>query len=206
MAELDRQVAASADNCRAAWNSSASSWVFDLGPADYVHVGYRGYYRNKAGGGMRFTNITIPEGSAITAAYFTMTCYVSRSNTTVNSKIHGEDADNAAQFSDLADYQGRPRTTAEVNWDSIPAWTLDTEYNSPDIKTIIQEIIDRAGWVGGSALVIFWDDHDGRSTSSDESNREGYSYGGSSTKCAKLHIEYTPPAAGGARSHGYIMG
>lgn len=206
MAELNRQVAASVDNCKCAWNSSASSWVFDLGPADYVHAGYRGYYRNKAGTGMRFTNSTIPKGSTITSAYFTMTCYVSRSNTTVNSKIHGEDVDDAAQFSNLADYQGRPRTTAEVNWDSIPAWTLDTEYNSPEIKTIIQEIIDRAGWSSGNALVIFWDDHDDRSTHNDDTNREGYSYDGSSTKAPKLHIEYTEPAAGGARSHGYIMG
>ncbi len=206
MAELNKQVGASNDNCRCAWNSSASSWVFDLAPTEYHHAGYRGLYRNKAGCGLRFTNITIPKGSTITAAYITLNAYVDRSNTVVNSKIHGEAADNPGQFSDLTDYQGRSRTSAVVNWNGITAWTAESEYNSPDISSIIQEIIDRAGWSSGNALVIFWDDHDDLSTHTNETNREGYTYDQSSAKAPKLHIEYTGPAADAARSHGYIMG
>ena len=201
MVQLDRQVAASADDCRAIWDGS--NWVFGT---DYtqISVGYWGSNSYKQGGGMRFTNITVPKGSTITSAYLTFTARASRSATTVNSKIHGEDADNPGQFSDLADYEGRTRTTAVVNWDDIAAWTLDSEYNSPDISSIIQEIIDRAGWASGNAMVIFWDDHDDRSTHSAERVRAGYAYDESATKCAKLHIEYTPP--GGARSFGYIIG
>jgi len=155
---------------------------------------------------MRFTNITIPKGSTITAAYITITARADRSATVVNSKIHGEDADSPSAFSDYSDYSGRPRTSAEVNWDDIPAWTQNNEYDSPDISAIIQEIIDREGWASGNALVIFWDDHDDRSTHSDQTNRAGQSYDGSSGQAPELHIEYTEPAAGGARSHAYILG
>jgi len=203
MSTLDRQVGASADDIRVHWTGSA--WG-----ADYTVVQvYVGYYSDawcKFGSGMRFTSITIPKGSTITAAYFTIRCDSARSGTTVNTKIHGEDADNPGQFSDYSDYSGRARTTAVVNWDDIPAWTLDTDYNSPEIKTIIQEIIDRAGWSSGNALVIFWDDHDDRSTHGSGCSRRGYAYDGSATYAPKLHIEYTEPPSGGARSHGYIMG
>jgi hypothetical protein len=155
---------------------------------------------------MRFTNITLPKGSTINSACITLTADGDQSVATVNSKVRGEDVDNAAQFSDETDYWARPRTSAEVNWDNIPAWTAETEYDSLDIKTVIQEIIDRDGWSSGNALVIFWDDHDDRSSHVSDCRRIGYSYDGSSTKAPKLHIEYTEPAAGAARSHGYIMG
>jgi type IV pilus assembly protein PilY1 len=203
MPSIDRQVGVSADDIRVHWTGSA--WSAVLGAAQ-VYVGYYNDNYYKWGSGMRFTNITIPKGSNITAAYLTIRADASRSGTTVYSKVRGEDADNPAQFSDITDYWDRPRSSAEVNWDGIPEWTLDSEYNSPDIKTVIQEIIDRAGWVSGNDLVIFWDDHDDRSDHASGCSRRGYSYDGSSAKAPKLHIEYIPPAAGAACSRGYIMG
>jgi len=154
---------------------------------------------------MRFLNVTIPKNATIDTAYLTLRAYATRTGTTVNSKIRGEAADNPVTFSTLADYQGRPKTTAVVNWNAIPAWTLDTDYNSPEIKTIIQELVNRAGWVSGNALVIFWDDHDDLSTHAAGCRRQGKAYDTDTTYCAKLHIEYTVPAAGG-RSRGYIIG
>ena len=201
MATLDRQVAASADDIKVGWDGSA--WGFNLTGIAQI-VGYYSSTDYKNGGGMRFLNITIPKGSTITAAYITLTCRAAASLTVVNSKIKGEAADNPVTFSTLADYQGRAKTTAVVSWDAIPAWTKDTDYNSPEIKTIIQEIIDRANWSSGNALVIFWDDHDNLSTQVALTRRPGYSYDDSPTKAPKLHIEYTPAAKG--RSFGFIIG
>jgi len=111
------------------------------------------------GAGGRFTNVTIPASSTIDSAYLKVTALVSRTETTVNTRIYGEDVDDAAAFSTVANYNGRTQTSAFVDWDSISSWTINVEYSSPDIKTIIQEIIDRGGWASGQDMVVFWEDH-----------------------------------------------
>jgi hypothetical protein len=82
-----------------------------------------------------------------------------------------------------------------VDWDSISAWVVNNDYNSPEIKTVIKEIVDRSGWASGNDIVIFWDDFEDRSTHASGCYRHAYSYDGGSTYAPKLHIEYT---AGGA--------
>jgi len=148
---------------------------------------YYGY-----GGGMRFTNVTIPAGSTIDSAYLKITCRAARAGTTVNSMISGEDVDDAATFSDVTDFDTRyaNHTTAVVYWNNIGAWSLDVEYSSPDIKSIIQEIVDRGGWASGNDIVIFWEDFAYQSTG-DQSIREGYTYNSSPGKAPKLTITWT---------------
>jgi len=214
MATLDLQVGASLDDCMVYWTGVA--WAIDLNQSlvNGQQVGYNAADFCKAGGGMRFLNVTIPQGATITTAYLTITARSTDSLTTVNSVIVGEDADNAAAFSTLDNYKGRRGTvvggannnnitSASVNFNSIPSWTTDTAYNSPDIKTIIQEIVNRAGWVSGNALVLYWDDHANASTNTDGTRRGGYCYDGSTSLCVKLHIEYTTVVG---RSYGFIIG
>jgi len=184
---LDRQVGASSDDALAWWQNSAWQWNI----AESQWVGDAGDGRSKAGGGMRFTNVTIPQGSTITTAYLTFRARTTRTQTPIYSKIRGEAADNAAQFSDYANYSGRARTTAQVLWNDIPAWTAGNDYNSPEIKTVIQEIVNRAGWAAGNALVIFWDDHDGNTSAG---IRHAQSYNMDATNAPKLHIEYSGEA------------
>jgi len=192
MVTLDRQVGAGIDDCRRYWTGAYWSFSVEDGAQ---WAGYWSSAAYKAGGGMRFANVTIPKGATITAAYLTLQARDSHSLTTVNSCIKGEAADNAASFSNVTDFDNRVRTSANVAWDSIPAWTAGIDYNSPEVKTVIQEIINRAGWASGNALVIFWDDFDDRSTHTDGVCRVGRSYDGTTTKCARLHIEYSsqPP-------------
>jgi hypothetical protein len=152
------------------------------------------------GEGMRFTNITIPNAPIIDSAHLPLRAYASRNGTVVNTRISAEDVDDAITFADDAaafDTRWAARTTARVNWDAIPAWTVDTDYDSPEIKTVIQEIVDREGWASGNDIVIFWDDFDDRSShttvTGDYTRREIYSYDGSTTKAPKLVITYTVP-------------
>jgi len=146
---------------------------------------------------MRFTGITIPQGATITSAYLNVTCHTEQSGTTVNTRISADDTDDAATFSTEEDFDTRwsGRTTARVDWDNIPVWNVDTEYTSPDIKTVIQEIVDRASWESGNDIALFWDDFEDRSTHTDYCYRQTYSYDGSTTKCSKLEITWT--TAGG---------
>lgn len=188
MTTLNLQVGASLDDCEKCW---VAEWTWkDPSTYDYVLVGYEAANSQKYGGGMRFLNVTIPDDAIITTAYLTLCASHTRDVNTVKSRIKGEDVDDAAAFSDMANYDGRERTTAIVDWDAIEAWTADTDYNSPEIKTIIQEIVDRDGWASGNDLVIFWDDHEGRSTATNNCDRIAYSYDGSAEFAPKLHIEY----------------
>jgi hypothetical protein len=46
-----------------------------------------------------------------------------------------------------------------VNWDNtssptLGSWTLKSSYTSPELKTIIQEIVNDTNWTSGNALAI----------------------------------------------------
>lgn len=44
-------------------------------------------------------------------------------------------------------------TTATVAW-TPSAWVTATRYDSPELATILQEIVNQAGWVSGDAVII----------------------------------------------------
>ena len=128
------------------------------------------------GCGLRFNGVNIDQGATINSAYLNMCSRTTKTVTVVNSNITAEAADNATIFTDMADYDGRTHTGNYTHWDAIPAWTDGTWYQSPDIKDVIQEVIDRSGWVSGNSLVVFWDDHDDRSSHVSYAIRIGQSY------------------------------
>ena len=149
------------------------------------------------GGGIRFIGVTIPRGSTIDSAYFKVTSGRDDAVITCRTRISGHDVDNSGTFTDKADFDDRyanHRTTAIVDWNNIPAWTLN-EYGadtfSPDIKAVIQEIINRDGWVSGNALSLFWEDFDDRSDLG--AIRRGHSHDGDPAKAARLEVTWTPP-------------
>ncbi|GAI15587.1 unnamed protein product [marine sediment metagenome] len=153
---------------------------------------------------MRFLNIDIPQGATILNAKITFICRSADSLTEVNTKIQAAAEDNPGNPSSAEDYLTRPKTEATVNWDNIPPWEAEATYDSPDIKQVIQEVINRPTWEPGNALLIFWHDLDDRSTHNTGTERVPYSYNGKPIKAAILTVEYSiaPPVVG--RSYGYI--
>ena len=156
--------------------------------------------------GMRFANANIPKNARITSAFLTFTSRMDLSATSVNTRIIGDKEADAAGFSTFADYQSRrgtaigghddtKLTTARITWDNIEPWLTNHQYRSPDISTIIQEIISQPGWTNGNHLAVFWDDHEGRSSPVRWAGREALSYLSANDKSVKLHIEYTSPGA-----------
>ncbi len=193
------QVGAGTDDCIVYWLNGAA-WTITTGDAQHG-AGYFNANVNKMGGGIRWLNVTIPQGSPITAAFITLTSNAVQTATVVNTKIIGDDEDNAATFGTIANYQSRRgtsvggannnlRTTAEVLWDGIGAWALNTAYDSPEIKTVIQEIISRGGWSSGNALALFWDDHDVRGTQSAPRYRLSHSFNASPPDSAELTVTW----------------
>lgn len=136
------------------------------------------------GMGARFTNIVIPNGNTIISAYFSIMAYDNQAGTTVNLRLACEDIDDATTFSTVANYNARNRTSY-INWSNLSAWTANIWYNSTDISSIIQTVINRVGWSSGNDIVIFCED-DGTSTSF----RTNTYYESDTTKAPKLVITY----------------
>lgn len=106
---------------------------------------------------MRFTSVAIPQGAAVASAYVQFEVDETGSSS-ASLTVRGEDVDDAAAFSSTAnDITSRTVTTAEVAW-SPSAWTVvgeaGNDQRTPDLASIIQEIIDRPGWTSGNTLVI----------------------------------------------------
>lgn len=150
-----------------------------------------GYYDGSLGrinSFARFVSVAIPQGATILSAKLTLTANENKSLTTVNSILSAIDADNPSAPTTYSGAETATRTTATVAWDDIGAWTLDTAYDSPDITTIIQEIVDRPGWASGNAIVVYLED--AASTAVNGTYRRAYSYNGSSVKAPQLYVSW----------------
>jgi hypothetical protein len=193
MASQTWQVGASSDDCFRYVGSGYDSINLAYG-SETVGEGFWGEPGIRGKSGMRFQNVTIPKGATIDTAYFQIYSENQQSGSGTNTIIKGEDVDDAAAFSTKENYDARSRTSASVDWDITATWSESTWQDSPEIKTVIQEIVNRGGWSSGNDLVIFWED-DGTSTE----YREGaaYDFYIGSEYAPKLYIEWT---TGGALS------
>jgi hypothetical protein len=106
--------------------------------------------------GLRFTPVPISKGTEIKKAYVELEMDETKGNTqVVNVIIEGQLIANAPAFTTTAkDITNRTRTKAQVKWTIPTGMANDTEFQSPDISSIINEIIGQAGWVSGNAIVI----------------------------------------------------
>ncbi|HEX3047688.1 MAG TPA: hypothetical protein VHY08_23250, partial [Bacillota bacterium] len=139
--------------------------------------------------GIRFTSITVPKGATITTAYVQFTTD-EISTGPINLMINGEDADNSQIFAGIPyNIAARIRTTAQTPW-SPADWNTVGEaglnQRTPEIKSIIQEIIDRPAWASGNSIVIIISGQNGQ-------RRCAKSYDGSYAEAPLLHIEYDIP-------------
>lgn len=139
--------------------------------------------------GLRFTGMDIPKGATITSAYVQFTASEAGSATT-NLLIKGENADNSAAFAAASNnISQRPQTSASANW-APAAWTAGAagdQQRTPDLKTIVQQIVNRPGWASGNALTLIV---------TGTGKRTAYSYEGATDKAPQLIVQYTLETAG----------
>ncbi len=135
--------------------------------------------------GLRFQNVELPPGAAITRAYVVFTADESHSGATTVA-FHGQASDNAPTFgSGDGDISGRLRTSASVDWNDVAPWTtVHDTYQSPDLSPVIQEIVGRPGWRAGNSLVLIIDG---------AGRRTAEAYNSEPEMAPLLHIEYGSP-------------
>jgi PKD repeat protein len=159
----------------------------------YIWLGYDSGNAATTDEGLRFQNVTVPQGATINSAYIEYYSYSSGTGDT-SIRFRTEDVDNAPAFTTgSANLTSRTFGADFVDWTLATSWTSGTKYTSPDLTTIVQPIINREGWGGGNSMVFI--------TQGNPDNPAGthrartYNYSNNSTWAPRLFIDYTwtPP-------------
>jgi len=150
---------------------------------------------------MRFTNVAIPAGTTIDAATLVLVAIGGEydGGTTPSGSLMGRKVADCPRFTIFTQYNNTtkyPRTTANVTW--WPAYAnwepMGSHRTSPELKTVVQEIIDVDGWTTGNAIQIEWHyiDNGWR----DYDYRYFSSYENPNYNPPILNVEYTEGVAG----------
>jgi hypothetical protein len=121
--------------------------------ATTTRVGYTMMQFEDINSFFRFQNVTVPNASVISTATLTLVVGAGAS-ATFNMTIKGEDVDDSVAYEEETDADDATETTAGVAWAGSSGWSTSDVEVSPDIKTIIQEIVDRGGWASGNDLTL----------------------------------------------------
>jgi hypothetical protein len=108
----------------------------------------------------RFLNITIPKDTTITSAFVRFQAGSNQSGGACNQNIHfhlegdviQSDVDSGAKLV-------AANLTTPVAWNSVPGWSIGNDYDTSEIKTALQEVIDHASWVSGNAVCLQIEDN-----------------------------------------------
>jgi hypothetical protein len=142
----------------------------------------------------RFTSITIANAATISSATFTLTpqaTYNAGSNV-VKFHVSAHAADNSTTYSAAAaclNTTNRPRSTADSGPWTQTSVTVDVG-QSTSATSVVQEIINRAGWASGNALSIIIDTH---TDTTQAEWQDYYAWDHATGAAPKLDITYTDP-------------
>ena len=164
------------------FNNSANDLFVEYGGAEDKHLF------------VRFPNVTIPPYSVINSASLILTVFIYESGTVVTTRIKFEKETDAVAVTSYANFNAKNRTTAYVNWEFDKAVTGDwsttggtmVPVESGDIKTVIQEVVDQAGWLRGNAMQLLLEAI--ADNASVNFNAVDYSYD------AELHVDWNEDA------------
>jgi len=112
-----------------------------------------------------FGPVNIPQGSTIVNASLYFLPSATIGTIVVNENISADDVDNSTTVGDGDCPIVWTSTSAVIDWDNVGGWTdnvIDSNSISPNISTVIQEIVNRGSWVSGNHMsLVFADDGSG---------------------------------------------
>lgn len=141
----------------------------------------------------RFLNVTVPKNATITTAKIQYRAVSSTGRANVQTSIYFNKVVNATSPTTFATYNSKALSTAFVNWDAPSAWAAGTWYDSPDISSVIQEIVNQGSWASGNAMLLL---HKNRRASGSEADIVYNVYAQGASYAPKLVITYTVAAFG----------
>lgn len=144
--------------------------------------------------GIRFRDLVIPQNATIRNAYIEFTAYQNRTTSGASFLIRGVNEASPRNFRNYSRYllRDKPKTSAAVTWNNIPAWYKNYSYKSPEVTSIVQELVNRGDWSSSNEMMFVISDFVGV--------RGAYSYDGKPSDAPKLVIEFEGNATPGTTS------
>ncbi|MFT7286850.1 MAG: type IV pilus assembly protein PilY1 [Halieaceae bacterium] len=167
------------------WVNSGNNWE-DSSDLDF-DTGIRS--------GVRFQGSDLPStGAIITNAFLRFTGYGGGNGIPLAMRIYGE-KDDSGHFKNRSNYDLRDRadTNAYTDWTITDSVAADQTIDSPNIRTIVQEIVNDSAWASGEDDMVFIIEP--APSASGSGDRNFYTRDGSNSRAPQLFIEYYVGAA-----------
>lgn len=168
---------------------------------DDLDMGWEGDEFNVVSTGLRFRGVNVPKGAKIDSAFIEIWAHEDEGDL-AKITIFAEASNNPVTYDDSNLISLRPRTAASVIWNCSEAWKIWEKYRTPELKTLVQEVVNRPGWAPGNAMAFFLTGQD-QGASNDDNARDFESFenvedpddGGDGLnhpdRIPKLHIYYS---------------
>ncbi len=121
---------------------------------DDLDMGWEGEDLNIMTTFLRYRNVTIPKGATIDSAILHFYAHEDEADL-AKVTVFADASDNSPEFVETELIGDRTWTTVSATWTIAEPWTIWQPYRSPDLKAIIQDIVNRTGWVSGNSLTLF---------------------------------------------------
>lgn len=159
-----------------------------------VNIGYYAFFR--------FLNVGIAQGATIDDAKLTLrTSQSSDGGAEIGDldlydfKVDALDVDDSTRPSDGNDVNENATTTsAVVNWPLTSSVSDDADLDTPEIKTVLQEVVNRSGWSSGNDItfrVYNAKTSEGNPMGLSDCHLQCWSYDQNTSKAGKLVVTYT---------------
>jgi len=104
---------------------------------------------------LRFQNLVIPKGATIEDARILFTA-AEHKNVKTDLKLAIEQTDYADPLINGVDKNklGERDWGSDIEWPGVRSWVKDRIYESPDISTLIQQVVDEDDWCGSNAVAF----------------------------------------------------
>ncbi|CAM3586907.1 PilC/PilY family type IV pilus protein [Parendozoicomonas haliclonae] len=144
--------------------------------------------------GLRFQEVPVPQGATITSAYFKVVPR-SDSNTDIKVNIKAENSGNANTYTNSQNnISSRSYFNSSIEWEPQDWERMNNQgdlnrYSSPELKTLVQGVVNRTDWCGGNAMAFAIEP----ASDSDEGFRIFESF--EDLRAPQLVVEYDPTSA-----------
>jgi hypothetical protein len=133
--------------------------VVDKMDDDDLDMGWEGEDLNIMTTFTRFQKVAIPQGATIDSAFLHIYAHEDEADE-ARVNVFAEATDNSTIFTEAELITARTWTIAKIEWNITESWTMWNPYRSPDLKTVIQEVINREGWASGNSLTLYFSGED----------------------------------------------